>query len=405
MNLSIVQDDGTVRQHKITPKAFQKANLYRQVGYIGTQSKEQNALNILEAYFSDAKAILLDETNKGIVQELSKLKVNRFGTASKESNIFQLQEFSLLYFTSGSTGSPVGALKSKRHIGAEIKALRKLLLPYRIKKVLVTVPFVHLYGTLLGLMYPLFMGIEIVLKEHFLPHDLLEMVEEGTMVVTTPLYIKALNKLGEHKDLSKAVFISSTAPLDKENIQAFNQKFQSDILQIFGSTETGGIAYKINNAKLWKPFEGVKISSNHANELKVSSPFVSETLYEKGFKETQGELQTFDYIEEEAGGFRLLGRSSKIFKLAGKRYSTIQIENILESIEGISKALVFVGLSKEALRGEYLEITIESNREFTNKEIKSLLRRHLSNLKFSIHLKRVQEIPLTMVGKKLRIEA
>ena len=403
MKLKVLNDDGSFSSHKIEAVRLKDKNLLNHVGYIGTESKEKNALNIFKAYFSNAKAILLDETNKSIVAQLQELSIEKFEDQQNKNTIFEKKDFSFLYFTSGSTGTPVGALKSKKHIESEVKVLSQLLKKYQIKKVVVTVPFIHLYGTLLGLFYPLFNDIDIVLKEHFLPHDLLELIDEHTMVVTTPLYIKALNKLSEKKNLSKSLFISSTAPLDVESAKRFNEKFQVDVMQIFGSTETGGIAYKLNNQRLWKTFDRVETSTNNEGELHVSSPFVSDILYENEFKEINGAIQTFDYVEEEKEGFRLVGRSSKIFKLAGKRYSTVQIENILENIEGIKKALVFVELSKEALRGEYLDITIESELAFTVKEIKTLLRKELSNLKFSMELKVVAKIPTNLVGKKLRI--
>ena len=404
MNLNIINDDGIIKQYPIKKEHFFNPSLEKRVGYIGTQSKEENALNIFKAYFSNAKVILLDETNQAILKQLKDLTIPEFATQIKAKTIFDEKDFSFMYFTSGSTGSPVAALKTKKNIESEVKVLTELLQEYKIKKVIVTVPFIHLYGTLLGLMYPLMNDIDIVLKEHFLPNDLLNMVDPYTMVVTTPLYIKALNKLSEEKNLSESVFISSTASLDTTSIITFNNKFQTKIIQIFGSTETGGIAYKLNEEPLWKPFKSVEVFTNQENELKVKSPFVSYTLYENGFKHTNGEIQTFDYIEKEALGFKLIGRSSKIFKLAGKRYSTVQIENILETVNGIKKALVFVGLAKDSLRGEYLDIIIESNEIYRVKEIKKILRRELSNLKFSIKLNIVDEIPTNQVGKKLWIK-
>lgn len=403
MNLNVVRDDGTIKKYEIVKEKFNHTMLRNKIGYIGTQSKETNALNIFSAYFSEAKAILLDETNRSIVELLKHLNIQSFESENSGYTVFDDKNFSFMYFTSGSTGYPVGALKSKENILSEVNALSCLLEKYAIKKVIVTVPFIHLYGTLLGLMYPLMNGIDIYLKEHFMPNDILDMIDDHTMVVTTPLYIKALNKLTQNKDLSKSIFISSTAPLDSESIVMFKDRYKADIVQIFGSTETGGIAHKLNDEISWIPFDGVDISTNTKGELKVRSPFVSADIYENGFKETGGDIQTFDYVEVEGNSFKLVGRSSKIFKLAGKRYSTVQIENILEEVDGIAKALVFVEMAKESLRGEYLDITVESSMKITVKEIKTILQQRLSNLKFSIKLHIVDKIPTNQVGKKLRI--
>jgi len=403
MKLKVINDDGSVKCHDISDTHLKDESLSGDVRYIGTQSKEENALNIYKAYFSKAKVILLDETNTFLVDEMQRLNIVDFSTNQKQKTIFDREDFTFMYYTSGSTGMPTGALKTLDNIISEVESVTKLLQSYSINKVIVTVPFIHLYGTLFGLMYPLLNEIDIVFKEHFLPHDLLSIADPHTMVVTTPLYIKALNTLTEAKDLSQTLFVSSTAPLDEKSICSFNEKFSADIMQIYGSTETGGIAYKINTNPLWKPFTQVDIYTNQAQELEVKSPFVSRKLYANSFIDTKGKIKTFDYIEEEKGGFTLIGRSAKIFKLAGKRYSTVHIEHILESISDIHRALVFVVLKKDSLRGECLDITLESSKTFTKREIKKLLQDNLSNLKFAIELHHVDKIVVNQLGKKLRI--
>ena len=218
MNIEIHNDNGTITTHNINKESFINPTLKNHIGYISSKSKEQNALCMIESYYSNAKAILFDETNQIISQKLKDLNIKEFYNKANNPTIFDDKEFSMMFFTSGSTGNSVGALKTKENLESEIKVLSKLLKPYEIKKVILTVPFIHIYGTLAGLLYPLLNDIDIVLKEHFLPNDLLDLIDENTLIVTTPLYIKALNKISGKKDLSKSLFISSTAPLDKENV-------------------------------------------------------------------------------------------------------------------------------------------------------------------------------------------
>jgi len=404
MYLTVYNDDGSINTHEITKESLIDKTLENKVSYIASSSKEINALNIFKSYFSDAKSILLDDSNKLLMKKLDELDIARFDEGKKTKTIFDEKEFSFIYFTSGTTGEATAALKTKSNIEKEIEVLSELLKKYNIKRVIVTVPFIHIYGSLTGLFYPYLNGIDIILKEHFLPNDLLDMCEDNSLIVTTPLYIKALNKLSSQKDLRECLFLNSTAPLQADDAQEFNKKFNSNIMQLFGSTETGGISYKFNDEILWTPLENVQIETNNENELKVSSPFISKELYINGFKQTNGEIQTFDYIEKESDNrFKLVGRSSQILKIAGKRYSTITIENILESIDGIEKALVYVKNDKDSLRDEILDITLESKKEFSSKEIKKILQSKLSNLKFSMDLKLVNKIATTSVGKKLRV--
>ncbi len=403
MKLIVHNDDLTINTYSLEKNNFYNKELENHLGYISSDKKALNALKIIEAYYSNSKVILFDHTNKVIENKLKALNIPEYKTSFNEKTIFDKKDFSMIFFTSGSTGEPVGALKTKEHLENEIKISSKLLEKYKIKRVIVTVPFIHIYGTLMGIIYPLYNNIDIVLKQHFLPNDLLNLIEENSLIITTPLYIKALNKISSQKDLRTSVFISSTGPLDAQNAKEFSQKFNTNVIQIFGSTETGGIAYKYNDEELWTPFESVEISTNKDNELKIQSSFVSKTIFEKEFKDINSQLQTFDYIELIDNKFKLIGRSSQILKIAGKRYSTIQIEQLLEEHKDISKALVFVCNKDSSLKDESLDITIESKKEFSTKEIKEYLKHNLSNLKFSIKLKVVDKIPTSSVGKKLKI--
>ena len=401
MQIKCVHDDGTLSSYPITTK--RQAHKASSVGYIDSESKVESALTILQAYTNNQKAILFDESNCSLQSQIQTLGVQSFTSDIQAKTIFDAEKFQFIYYTSGTMGHPLAALKTKDNLQSEIEMLSQLLNKYQIKKVIVTVPFIHLYGTLFGLLYPLHQGIDVVIKEHFLPFDLMDLIDPYTLVVTTPLYIKALNKLQVKKKISHTLFVSSTAPLDKESIQTFNSLYQSDILQIFGSTETGGIAYKINASTTWTPFPSVTVQSDKEGLMSVSSPFVSQKLFKDTFINTLGEIQTFDYIEEGEDNFTLIGRSNKIFKLAGKRYSTVQIEDILEAQDEITKALVFTKIEKGSLRGEYLEITLETKKNYSVPSIKQILKEKLSNLKFPIHLETVEKIPVNKTGKKLRI--
>lgn len=404
MNLIVYHDDLSVTQHALEKEHFYNPSIQNKVGYIGSDKKENNALQFFESFYNEGKAILFDHTNKIILQKLQTLGIEPFDSINPVPTIFDEKDFSMMYFTSGSTGESVGALKTKQHLLEEIKVLTKLFSRKKIKRVVVTVPFIHIYGTLFGLLYPFLNGLDIILKEHFLPHDLLHLIDEHSLVVTTPLYIKALNKIGEHKDLSSSTFVSSTGPLDAQSAVTFAHKFNTDVIQIFGSTETGGIAYKTNDETLWTPLQSVQVSTNEQSELQIASPFVSDELYENGFKSINGVVQSFDYVELNAHNqFKLIGRSSQILKIAGKRYSTIQIEHILEAQEDIAKALVFVEHVDDALKDEILDITLETKTLYTTKQIKQILQHNLSNLKFSIKLTLVEHIPTSSVGKKLKI--
>jgi len=388
LKVIILNDDGSENVYESS--RLIDTTLQNRVFLVPSKTKEENAIEILSAYLSGAKPILYDQENLAL-----KEKIELLGTET-----FSEIDFAAMFFTSGSTGFPTGAFKSKENIEADMNALIREFGNFRIDKVVATVPFIHIYGFLAALLLPLKLNVDLVFKEHFLPHDLLESAKPNHLVVTTPLYIKSLLRLDETKDLSETIFISSTGPLPSEIAKEFTDKFNTTLIQLFGSTECGSIAFKKQDDTLWSPFYGVETSLNAEGLLHIKSPFISKTLWQEGFTYTGGEIQSFDYATIENGKFQLIGRSSNIVKIAGKRYSTTQIEDILEAMEGISKALVHVKHNNAELKDEIVIIFLETTQPITLKAIKNRLKQSIGKVNLPIELHIVDKISTTLMGKK-----
>jgi acyl-coenzyme A synthetase/AMP-(fatty) acid ligase len=384
MKIEILDDDLTKRVYDVE----EFGNSTEEIVYIDSSDKENSAIQILKAYKNGVKQVLFDSSNQRIQEIL-------------EEQDFQDIDFSMLLFTSGTTGKPVGAFKTKENLELEVRGFMKIIERYNPKKVIATVPFIHIYGILTAIILPYLSEMDLFFKKHFLPHDLLESIEPNSVVVTTPVYIKSLLRLEETKDLSEVVFVSSTAPLDASSAKEFIKKFNTNLIQLFGSTETGGIAYKEQNDDLWKPLRDVNLTINENNLLKINSPFVSKLVFENGLKNTNGEIQSFDYVAFEGERFKIIGRDSQIFKVDGKRFSTLQVEEILESMSSVKKAFVVVKHNKGELKDESLEVFLESSQKISLKEINRVLREKIGNIKFPIKLKIVAKIPTTAIGKKI----
>jgi len=372
-----------------------KSDLFRRVDF---ENKKEFIVKFISRYKRDEKIVLFDKNHQQLLKYYEEHDINTL------ENIENLgDENRLLFFTSGSTGFPIGAFKSVTNIRSEVEVLSDLVSSIqKIDKVIVTVPFIHIYGILAGLLLPMQLdSIKLVVKEDFLPYELLEEAkEEGSLIITTPVFIKALSKLSENDDLSQALFISSTGPLQKEDVASFEQKYQTKLMQLFGSTETGGIAYKLSTTDIWKPLDGVKITS-FEDKLSVSSPFISNYILDGNIKKLKQPFVTEDIVEITNDGFTLLGRSNKIIKIAGKRISAIAIENLLESIEGIEKAVVEVIYKKELLRSEQILITLQTTKEIDKKTIKEKINECYGVLTIPFKLQIVEEIKLSAMGKKI----
>ncbi|QIR75779.1 AMP-binding protein [Sulfurospirillum diekertiae] len=388
MRMIVQNDDGSKNIYE--SESLVNTTLKNKVILVPSKSKEANAIEILRAYLSGAKPILYDQENLSLKEKIESLGAETFNDI----------DFAAMFFTSGSTGFPTGAFKSRENIETDMEALLLEFGNFEIQTVIATVPFIHIYGFLAALLLPLKLNVDLLFKEHFLPHDLLASAKPHHLIVTTPLYIKSLLRLDETKDLSQTIFISSTGPLPTEIAKEFTDKFNTTLIQLFGSTECGSIAFKKQDDTFWTPFQGVEITLNAEGLLHVKSPFISKTLWQEGLLQTGGEIQSFDYAILEKGKFQLIGRSSNIVKIAGKRYATAQIEEILEALEGISKALVHVKHNNAELKDEMVVIFLETTQPITLKTVKSTLKHRIGKINLPIELHIVDKISTTLMGKK-----
>ncbi len=144
MKIEILDDDLSRRVYDV--EKLEKT--HDDIVFIDSSSKENSALNIIKAYKSNKRQILFDENNQSIKELL-------------ERNDFKDIDFSMLLFTSGTTGKPAGAFKTKENLNKEIDELVKLVTKYKPKKVISTVPFIHIYGILTSILLPYRLDIDL----------------------------------------------------------------------------------------------------------------------------------------------------------------------------------------------------------------------------------------------------
>jgi acyl-coenzyme A synthetase/AMP-(fatty) acid ligase len=377
-------------------KTVQKESKWHRIKYA---NKLEFILSFFALYNAQEKIVLFDPNHKQLEDFYESHDINEMPELGK------VESAQLLFFTSGSSGFPLGAFKSKDHLEKEIKVLENILSAYPIKRVVVTVPFVHIYGVLAGLLLPFSLKeVTLVVKDDFLPYELLsEASHINTLVITTPVFIKALSKLQSDVKLDKTLFISSTGPLDKEDIILFTEKFETQIFQLFGSTETGGIAYKIGVSDFWKSLDSVEVNVLD-DKLTVKSPFISKFLLDGEIHTLSETFETEDIISCHDEGFVLLGRSNKLIKIAGKRISALQVEAILETIPYVEKAIVELVYKKELLRSEQMKITLQSSKNLIKSDIKNKISEHFGVLTIPFSIEYSDNITYSSMGKKIMFD-
>jgi len=356
-------------------------------------TKVEQLSDALYCFENDIFDVIYDKSQPALVKYINSL----------DQNILQQEGFQFLYFTSGTTGLPTGVYKTKENSIEQAKALLKTIDDMKFTRVVTTVPFVHIYGVDIGAVVPHLLDIDVWTKENFLPEELaVEASKEGTLVVTTPVFIKALNRIKKDVKFTNSMFLTSTAPLPIEDGKEFNEIYNCSVSQLFASTETGLMGHKRDGEQTLVAYDGVSIGEND-NMLMVSSPFVTKRVLNKGVIEDMvPPFQTEDIVEIlSEHEFKLLGRSSNLVKVAGKRISTLQIENIIESMDDIDAVLIKIRKDERALKDEILEIYVESKVGLDAKVLRSTLKEHFGSMNIAFKIHNGMKITRSSVGKKI----
>ena len=326
--------------------------------------------------------------------------------ASLEDTLLQEEKMQWLFFTSGTTGTPTGVYKTKENSRQQAQALIETLKGMTFDRVVTTVPFVHIYGIDIGGIVPFELDIDVWVKENFLPEELaVEAEKEHTLVVTTPLFIKALNRIKKDVKFTNTLFLTSTAPLPAEEAKAFKEHYGASVVQMFASTETGLISYKRDDETIINAYDIVYVSENN-DRLCISSPLVTKRVINNGIKEDIVlPFQTEDIVEiVNEKQFRLLGRSSNLAKISGKRISTIQIETLLERIDGVDAVLIRIRRDDKALKDEILDIYVEGSLLLDGKTVRECLKKELGAIHIPFKIHNEKKILRTSIGKKIGFE-
>ncbi|MFN2425172.1 MAG: AMP-binding protein [Candidatus Binatia bacterium] len=275
-------------------------------------------------------------------------------------------------FTSGTSGPGKLVTKSLCHLEDEVVELERTLgSDLAGSQVLATVPAHHLYGLLFRVLWPLAASRPFCRTSFLLPDDLLARVAQkkgsdpifadsrpalgGWILVSSPAHLRHLAasaRLAEHATKLQGMF-SSGGPLETATALAIQTATGQAPIEIFGSTETGGVAWRRASAAdpspRWNAFAPVTIEiSEQDRQLVVSSPFVTRPTGAPA-----GEANTWclgDRAERDGDGFRLLGRSDRIAKIGEKTLLLPEIEASLAAHDLVEAAAVGTYRERSGLR-------------------------------------------------------
>ncbi|TAL96426.1 MAG: AMP-dependent synthetase [Paraburkholderia sp.] len=253
----------------------------------------------------------------------------------------------LTLYTSGSSGTPKPIHKTLAQFNAEVHTLETQWgATVRDATVLASVPHHHIYGLLFRVLWPLAAGRAFDRLVCIDPMQLQERIDRcggNAVLVSTPAQLSrwpALEGFATLAPVPRVVF-SSGGPLALDTAREYAAAFGAAPVEIYGSTETGGIAWRQQSeSEAWQPVAGIEVRRDEDGALNVRSPHLDHD----GWHRTDDAI-TFD----DDGRFRLRGRLDRVIKLEGKRLSLPELEARLALHPYVAQAAVvpLAGASRE----------------------------------------------------------
>lgn len=262
------------------------------------------------------------------------------------------EETRIHMFTSGSTGKPKDVVQRMKEFEQDNAFIfSKWGDEFLQRKLLATVSQHHIYGFLFTISLPFAAGVPFRRTRIEFPSEFEKFSDEKYMIIAVPAFLKRTNDAqGENPLPLKEPFIfTSGGVLLPEVAKRTNEIFGFWPVEVYGSTETSGIAWRQSkNGLEWTPFDNAEIWQNDLGCLVIKSPYIKNP---EGF-------ETADLVEILPDGkFILKGRADSIVKIEEKRVSLAEVENrILQS--GFVQDVCVVAMSD---RRQYLAAAVAFN--------------------------------------------
>ncbi|MFA0131372.1 AMP-binding protein [Vibrio splendidus] len=307
----------------------------------------------------------------------------------------------LTLFTSGSSGTPKAIDKTLEHLDIEIAQLDKnwgdLLKGNRVHS---TVSHQHIYGLLFRILWPLCSGVPFARHNLEYPEQILSHANKQSVLISSPALLKRLKH--ETKSAQLAGVFSSGGPLPTESAHQSRSLLGHLPIEVFGSTETGGIAFRQQESPQtpWQLFDCIEASLNSENCIKLLSPYIDKNNW----------YQTADECEMVSSNqFILKGRTDRVIKIEEKRVSLVEVEKRLEQLPWVSECVVIPFEEPERLilasvlvlsdQGQVKLATMSKGKFWLM--LRSELRKWLEPIAIPRKYRVVDEIPLNSQGKRL----
>jgi len=342
-----------------------------------------------------------------------------------------LDDLACIVYTSGTTGKPKGAMLSYRNLFSNAIAGAESFQITCKDRFIVFLPMFHSFTLSIMVLLPMFTGSSIVIVRSVFPFSKVfkqTLLKRVTIFLGVPTLYNALLKAKIPWYFmwfnNVRIFISGSAPLSEQSLNAFNAKFKkAKLLEGYGLSECSP-AVCVNRLTRQKPLSvglplpGYEIKIVNEERMEVKSGEVGEIMI-KGDCVMHGYLGHADATDEiimngwllsgdlgkkdEDGFIYIVDRKKDLIISKGINIYPREIEEVIAKYQGVDSVAV-IGRRDEATKDEDVLafIQLEENAEIKEMELRQYLKNHLANFKLPKHIYFVEELPKNATGKVLK---
>lgn len=362
---------------------------------------------------------------------LFKELLSAYPQESAQECSFELDEMAVIFYTSGTTGHPKGAMISNRNLFSNLIAGCERFDLNKKDRFIVYLPMFHSFTFTIMVLLPFFIGGSIVIVKSLFPFSNVmkqTLLKRVTVFLGVPDIYNALirTKLPWYfrRFHSIRCFISGGSPLSEHTLTRFKQIFKRSVmLEGYGLSECSpavavNLIEKQKSMSVGLPLDSyevkvvneemVELPIGEAGELIVKGDCVMMGYWKnpQATEETiqNGWLRTGDIAKiDEEGYIYIVDRIKDLIISKGINIYPREIEEQMMLLPSVKLAAVIAQNDTHSGEVPIAFVELEEGYEETAPAlIKSQLKEHLANFKIPKTITVVESLPKTATGKVLK---
>jgi acyl-CoA synthetase (AMP-forming)/AMP-acid ligase II len=346
------------------------------------------------------------------------------------------QDIAQIYYTSGTTGRPKGAILSHKNVYTHAQSTISELSLKENDIWLHAAPLFHLADAWATWAITMVGGSHVLVSD-FDPKSICNSIENQKITLTNlipTMYYRLVNypEINKYNYSSLRVLLSGGAPISPSLVKRIIETFKCDYIQTYGMTETSPfltmsilkdqlqslsyeeqLKYKSTTGRKFKGVE-LRVVNEKGEQVKTDNREVGEIIVKgdtisKGYwkmpKETKkafknGWLYTGDMaVIDKEGYVTIIDRKDDMIITGGENVYSIEVENILYTHPFVLEAAV-IGVPDDEW-GEIVKaiVVLKDEKKVTEKEIKDYVKKRIAAYKVPKIIEFQERLPKLGSGK------